>query len=81
MINEFCSAQYGGKYCGMAEMNGPYIPDAYPQMWINELHGHIGVIPIKWIVVKDVDFSRFDDLKYREQAVTQLRHANTYVRS
>ena len=41
------------RYYSMAEMNGPYIPDAHPQMWISELQGHIGVIPSR-VEIADV---------------------------
>ena len=34
-------------------------------------------LPIRWIVAKDVPFARFKDLRYHEQAVTQVRHGNT----
>lgn len=61
----------------MAEMSGAYNPDADPQFWIAGLRGSEGIIPMRWIVTKDVDFSAFMDVKYRGNFVTELRHANT----
>lgn len=61
----------------MAEMSGPYDPDVDPQFWIAGLAGSEGIIPIRWIVTKDVDYSALVDLKYKGKFVTQLRHANT----
>lgn len=61
----------------MAEMCGPFNPDVDPQCWISGLRGSEGVIPLRWIVTKDVDFSVFVDLKYKGKFVTELRHANT----
>ena len=60
-------------------MSGPFNPDADPQIWAPGLKGNQGTIPMRWIVAKDVQFSVFNDLKYKGQCVTQLRHANTYV--
>ncbi|KAL6717507.1 hypothetical protein ACLMJK_005422 [Lecanora helva] len=68
---------HGGKYCGMAEMSGPYQADADPHVFVKELEGKQGIIPIHWILAKDIDFSVFADLKYKGKQVTQLRHANT----
>lgn len=65
----------------MAEMSGPYNPDADPQIWTEGLKGHEGIIPMRWIVIKDVEFSVFDDLRYKEKPVTLLRHGNTCVES
>ncbi len=61
----------------MAEMSGPYDPNVDPQFWIVGLRGSEGIIPMRWIVTKDVDFSLFVDLRYRGILVTELRHANT----
>lgn len=58
-------------------MSGPYDPHVDPQFWIAGLRGNEGVIPTRWIVTKDVEFSVFVDLKYRGKFATELRHANT----
>jgi hypothetical protein len=58
-------------------MSGPYDPKVEPQFWIAGLRGSEGIIPTRWIVTKDVDYSLFVDLKYRGKFVTELRHANT----
>ncbi|KAL2040968.1 hypothetical protein N7G274_006426 [Stereocaulon virgatum] len=71
------SHKHSGKYVGMAEMSGPFNPDADPQIWAPGLKGNQGTIPMRWIVAKDVQFTAFNDLKYKGQCVTQLRHANT----
>jgi len=61
----------------MAEMSGPYDPIAQSHLWQEKKDDIKGVIPIRWIVAKDVTFSAFNDLAYRGKPVTQLRHANT----
>ena len=56
---------------------GPYDPDGDTPYW-KRFDGAVrGVIPVRWIVTKDVPYSTFDDLLYNNQKVTQLRHANT----
>lgn len=77
LVDVVGSHVYGGKYCGMAEMSGPYDPNVDPQTWIAGLRESEGIIPMRWIVTKDVDFTLFVDLKYRGRFVTELRHANT----
>lgn len=72
-----CSHRYGGKYCGLAEMSGPFDPDTEVNIWTEGLQGNEGVIPTRWIVAKDVEFSVFGDLTYNDKRVTTLRHANT----
>ena len=71
------SYKHSGKYCGMAEMSGPFNPAVDPQIWTPGLKGNQGIIPLRWIVAKDVAFAVFEELKYKGKAVTQLRHANT----
>lgn len=61
----------------MAEMSGPFNPAVDPQIWTPGLKGNQGIIPLRWIVAKDVAFAVFEKLKYKGKAVTQLRHANT----
>ena len=61
----------------MAEVIGPLDPQADCEFWMEKKHGTQGTIPIRWIVTKDVPFARFQDLKYHEQHVTQVRHGNT----
>ena len=61
----------------MAEMCGPYKADGDPHIWIEGLEGKQGIVPVHWILAKDVKFSVFDDLEYKGKLVTQLRHANT----
>lgn len=75
--NREYSHKHSGKYCGMAEMSGPFNPAVDPQIWTPGLKGNQGIIPLRWIVAKDVAFAVFEDLKYKGKAVTQLRHANT----
>ena len=41
------------------------------------LYGNEGMIPTRWIVAKDIEFSAFDDMTYNNKPVTQLRHGNT----
>lgn len=77
LVDVVGSHLYSGKYCGMAEMSGPYDPNVDPQSWIAGLKNSEGIIPMRWIVTKDVDFTLFVDLKYRGKPVTDLRHANT----
>ena len=36
-----------------------------------------GAIRVQWLVTKDLPYSLFEDLQYKEQKVAQLRHANT----
>lgn len=56
---------------------GSYDPDGDTPYW-KRFDGAVrGVIPVRWIVTKDVPYSTFDDLLYNNQKVTQLRHANT----
>ena len=74
--NMVFSSKHGGKYCGMAEMCGPYNADANPQTWIEGLKGKQGVIPLDWIVVKDVAYSAFANVQHRKRPVTDVRHAN-----
>ncbi|KAF6221379.1 hypothetical protein HO133_002234 [Letharia lupina] len=69
--------RYGGKYCGLAEMSGPFDPEREVNIWTEGLQGNEGVIPTRWIVAKDVEFSAFDDLNYNDKRVTQLRHAES----
>ena len=69
------SHRFGGKYCGLAEMSGPFDPEREVNCWTEGLQGNEGVIPTRWIVAKDVEFSLFDDLSYNDKRVTQLRHA------
>ena len=76
-LDEWSSHRYGGKYCGLAEMSGPFDPEREVNIWTEGLQGNEGVIPMRWIVAKDVEFSVFDDLTYNDKRVTQLRHANT----
>ena len=71
------SRQHSEKFCGMAEMNGPMDPSANPKSSIRDLEGCEGVIPLRWIVVKDVPFSAFNGVTHKGQPVTQLRRANT----
>lgn len=78
-INHLRSHRYGGKYCGLAEMSGPFDSERAANIWTEGLQGNEGVIPTRWIVAKDVEFSVFDDLKYNDKRVTQLRHASTYI--
>ena len=73
------SHRYSGKYCGLAEMSGPFDPQREANIWTEGLQGNEGVIPTRWIVAKDVEFSVFDDLKYNDKPVSQLRHCNTQV--
>lgn len=56
-----CSHRYGGKYCGLAEMSGPFDPETEVNIWTEGLQGNEGVIPTRWIVAKDVEFPFFDD--------------------
>ena len=82
IVEEACfdhqySHRYCGKYCGLAEMSGPFDPEREVDIWTEGLHGNEGVIPMRWIVAKDVEYSVFDDLTYNDKRVTQLRHANT----
>lgn len=58
-------------------MSGPFDPEKEVNIWAEGLQGNEGVIPTRWIVAKDVEFSVFDDLTYNDKCVTQLRHANT----
>ena len=58
-------------------MCGSYNPDATAPQWAMSNKDVKGIIPIRWLVLKDVRFSTFDSLAYRGQPVTQLRHANT----
>lgn len=71
------SIKYSGKYLGMAEMVGPLDLEADCGFWTDKRDGNRGLIPIRWIVTKDVPFSKFQDLKYHEQHITQVRHGNT----
>lgn len=61
----------------MAEMSGPFDPDVDPRIWIPGLKDSQGVIPLRWIVAKDVPFAVYENLRYKGKTVTQLRHANT----
>ena len=61
----------------MAEMSSPFDPDVDPQIWTPGLKGNQGIIPLRWIVAKDVPFVVFENVKYKGITVTQLRHANT----
>lgn len=65
-----CSHRYGGKYCGLAEMSGPFDPETEVNIWTEGLQGNEGVIPTRWIVAKDVEFPFFDDLTYNDKRVT-----------
>ncbi len=66
-------------FSGMAEMGGPFDPNADPRTWIKGLKDMKGVIPVHWIVAKDVEFSVFDHLKHNSQRVTETRNANVSV--
>ena len=57
-------------------MIGPYQPTARTALYDWETQPK-GLIPIRWVVIKDVPFSAFDDIFHNQQSVTQLRHANT----
>lgn len=61
----------------MAEVVGPLDVGADSGLWTDKKHGAHGLIPVRWIVAKDVPFSKFQDLRYHEQHVTQVRHGNT----
>ena len=61
----------------MAEMSGPYDPDASSPIWAGPQKDIKGAIPVRWLVAKDVFFAQIDDLKYHGQPISQLRHANT----
>ena len=72
------SSDHGGKFCGMARMKGAYDPDAArPFHDPDKTHNLQGIIPIEWVIIKDVPFRRFQDLRCNEQIVTTLRHGNT----
>lgn len=60
-------------------MSGPFDPEREVNIWTEGLQGNEGVIPTRWIVAKDVEFSAFDDLNYNDKRVTQLRHAVSYL--
>ena len=75
--NTATSIKHSGKFLGMAEMVGPLDWKANCGFWANRTSGTRGLIPVRWIVTKDVLFSKFHDLKYHEQHITQVRHGNT----
>lgn len=77
LLDEGSSHRYGGKYCGLAEMSGPFDPERKLNIWQEGLYGNQGVVPTRWIVAKDIEFSAFNDLTYNNKPVTQLRHGNT----
>ena len=58
-------------------MIGPLDRNVDCKFWTEKKHGTQGTIPVRWIVTKDVPFASFQDLKYHEQHVTQVRHGNT----
>lgn len=73
------SHKHNGKYCGMAEMSGPYNPDFNPKIWTGEMQGNEGSIPLRWLVAKEVLFPVFDGQKHNETPVTMMRHGNMWV--
>ena len=58
-------------------MVGPLDLEADCEFWTEKKNGTRGLIPVRWVVTKDVPFSKFRDLKYHEQNITQVRHGNT----
>lgn len=52
------------RFCGLAEMSGPYDPQAKAPNWERPWDQAKGIIPIRWLVVKDVPFSAFEDLTH-----------------
>ena len=52
-------------------------PESKAPSWATINREVRGIIPVRWLVTKDVKVSISDDLAYHGQPVTQLRHANT----
>ena len=71
------SLKHSGKYLGIAEVIGPLDREAHCDIWTEKKYGTQGIVPVRWIVAKDVPFARFHDLRYHQQHVTQVRHGNT----
>ena len=71
------SRQHYDKFCGIAEVDGPVNLSADPKIYIEDLKDCEGVIPVRWLVVKDVPFPAFSNITYKQKLETQLRHANT----
>ena len=72
-----CSQRHRSKFCGLAEMSGPWDPHARVPSFLEGAREAKGLIPIRWLVAKDVPFSAFDGIEYRRQSVCLLRHVNT----
>ncbi len=72
----YCLYCARGRFLGMAEMTGPYEPYARPIFSADKRRDTVGVIPMQWLVAKDVPFSFFDHLRHGQVPVTEVRHAN-----
>lgn len=72
-----CSQRHRSKFCGLAEMTGPWDAYARVPLFLEGAREAKGSIPVRWLVTKDVPFSAFDGIEYRRQSVCLLRHVNT----
>lgn len=72
----YCLYCARGRFLGMAQMTGPYEPYVRPIFSAEKWRDTVGVIPMQWLVAKDVPFSFFDHLRHGQVPVREVRHAN-----
>ncbi|KAK3618943.1 hypothetical protein LTR22_026175 [Elasticomyces elasticus] len=55
------------QFCGLAELSGPWDPEALVEGWTDPSGGFEGTFPLTWHYVKNVPYARFDGLTHGEK--------------
>ncbi|KAK3618146.1 hypothetical protein LTR56_015323 [Elasticomyces elasticus] len=55
------------QFCGLAELSGPWDPEALVEGWTDPSGGFEGTFPLTWLYVKNVPYARFDGLTHGEK--------------
>ncbi|KAK3638348.1 hypothetical protein LTR56_013177 [Elasticomyces elasticus] len=55
------------QFCGLAELSGPWDPEALVEGWTDPSGGFEGTFPLTWHYVKNVPYARFDGLTHGDK--------------